>query len=375
MSYVFYMEQRVNNFVLKKFPEILKDFSTQYNTHEAEKLLYKYDGMVEIVYSPEILTTILFYQESVMSSRLEGTVATITDILDYKVGKDVSEKIEGDATEIENYKDALGYCVNEAERNNFEISNALIKNIQYIILNNSRGKDKLKGKFKEKQNYIGNKFDREITYTPVSYLHTEEYMNCLIAFINGKDDINPLVKVAIIHAYFELIHPFEDGNGRVGRILIPILLKKYNILSTPYFYISYYLSKNRNDYIASLEAISKNNNWDTWISFFIQAMNKQTEVLISMLRKLKEIRIQAENKIHQLKSQFSIIILNFLFRRIKFTTTKFIEETGINGNTARVLLKQMEESGIVEVEERGSGQTPSIYRFKDLYTMVEEISE
>ena len=365
----------MNNFLLKKFPDILKDIPDQYDTNMAEKHLYKYDGMVEFVYSPEILTTILFYQESVMSSRLEGTVATITDILNYKVGKDVSEKIEGDATEIENYKDALGYCVKEAERNNFEVSNSLIKSIQFIILDNSRGTDKLKGKFKERQNYIGNKYDREITYTPVSYLHTEEYMNNLMDFINGKDNLNPLVKVAIIHAYFELIHPFEDGNGRVGRILIPILLKKYNILSTPYFYISYYLSKNRSLYISSLEAISRNNDWNTWISFFINAINQQTEILIKMLRRLKEIRIQAEDKINELKTQFSIKILNFLFKRIKFTTVKFIEETGINANTARVLLKQMEEKGIVDIEEKGSGQSPSIYRFRDLYSMVEEISE
>ncbi len=365
----------MGDFILKKFPDILNDISTKYDTNMAEKYLYKYDGMVEFVYSPEILTTILFYQESVMSSRLEGTVATITDILDYKVGRDVSERIEKDANEIENYKDALGYCVKEAERNDFEVSNALIKSIQYIVLNNSRGADKLKGKFKERQNYIGNKYDREITYTPVSYLHTEEYMDNLMDFINAENQINPLVKVAIIHAYFELIHPFEDGNGRVGRILIPILLKKYNLLSTPYFYISYYLSRNRSLYISSLEAISKANDWNTWILFFINAVQQQTEILIKMLRQLKAIRMRAENNINELKTQFSINILNFLFKRIKFTTVKFIEETGINANTARVLLKQMEEKGIVEIEEKGSGQTPSIYRFKDLYSMVEDISE
>ena len=123
----------MNDFVLKKFPDILNDIDVHYDTNMAEKYLYKYDGMVEFVYSPEVLTTILFYQESVMSSRLEGTVATITDILNYKVGTDVSEKIEGDANEIENYKDALGYCVREAEMSNFELSNTLIKNIQYII--------------------------------------------------------------------------------------------------------------------------------------------------------------------------------------------------------------------------------------------------
>lgn len=121
-----------------------------YLTHNAEKFLYKYDGMVEFIYSPEILTTLLFYQESVMSSRLEGTVATITDILNYKIGKDVSDQIGKDATEIENYKDALGYCLKEAESQNYQLTNSLIKNIQYIILNNSRGKDKLKGEFKKK---------------------------------------------------------------------------------------------------------------------------------------------------------------------------------------------------------------------------------
>lgn len=365
----------MEDFVLKKFPEVLKDFPQGFSTQQAEKYLYKYDGMVEFVYAPEILTTILFYQESVMSSRLEGTVATITDILNYKVGKDVSVQIGMDITEIENYKDALGYCLTEAEQSNFRITCALIKNIQYIILNKSRGNDKLKGEFKKKQNYIGNRLNKEITYVPVSYLHTEEYMNGLIDFINGEDDINPLVKVAVIHAYFELIHPFEDGNGRVGRILVPILLKKYNLLATPYFYISYYLSQNRERYISALEAISRQNDWRPWICFFIEAIQKQTEILIHMLRRLKDIRQDTEKNISKLKSQFSFQIVNFLFKRIKFTTTKFIEETEIKANTARVLLKQMEGLGIIETEERGSGQAPSIYRFKDLYAMVEEISE
>ncbi len=366
----------MTEFVLKKFPEILKDIPVSYSTYNAEKFLCKYDGMVEFVYSPEILTTILFYQESVMSSRLEGTVATIADILNYKVGKDVSDQIGKDATEIENYKDALGYCLKEAEANNFQVTNLLIKNIQYIILNNSRGKDKLKGEFKKKQNYIGNKYNKEITYTPVSYLHTEEYMTNLMEFINGEQcSINPLIKVAIIHAYFELIHPFEDGNGRVGRILVPILLKKFNLLSTPYFYISYYLSQNRERYVSALEAISQKFDWEPWIVFFIEAIQNQTEILIKMLRRLKEIRQETESKINELKSQFSIQIINFMFKRIKFTTTTFIAETGINPSTARTLLKQMEKLGIVEIEEKGSGQASSIYKFKELYTMVEEISE
>jgi Fic family protein len=364
----------MNNFVLKEFPQILSDINMNIDTKEANLKLAKYDGMIEIVPYPEILTSILFYQESVMSSRLEGTIATITDILNYKVGKNLSERLEKDVTEIENYKDALGYCIKEAEENNFEITNRLIKNIQAIILNNSRGGDKLKGKYKEKQNYIGNKYDGKITYTPVSYLHTDEYMNNLIKFINSDFSGNLLIKVAIIHAYFELIHPFEDGNGRVGRILIPILLKKYNVLSTHYFYISYYFSINRTKYISSLEKISKDNDWQTWINFFVDAIEQQTSMLINVVRHLQEIRKKTELEISGLKTQFCIPVLNFLFKQIKFNTTDFIEKTGINSSTARSLLRSLEEKNIIEIEEKGSGHSPSIYKFKELYNIVEEIS-
>jgi len=131
----------------------------------------------------------------------------------------------------------------------------------------------------------------------------------------------------------------------------------------------------RGDYIGTLENISKNNDWKPWISFFLTAIEKQTAVLINMLRRLKEIKDNSEKKIQALKSQFSIPILNFLFRRIQFTTTTFINETGINANTARALLKQMEEHQIIEISEKGSGQAPTIYRFIDLYKMVEEIQE
>lgn len=366
----------MTDFILKKIPEILEEIPKNLPTLQIQKFLSKYDGMVEFMDSPEVLTTILFYQESVMSSRLEGTIATITDILDVKVGKEVSEKIKGDSTEIENYKDALGYCIQEMENKKYKIDNSLIKNIQHILLKNSRGDSKLKGKYKEKQNYIGNKYDKVITYTPVSYLHTDEYMDHLISFINSDTaGLDPIVKLAIIHAYFELIHPFEDGNGRVGRILIPILLKKFNVLSTPYFYISYYFSKNRANYIGTLEQISKTNDWKPWITFFLTAMEKQTEVLMNMLLRLKEIKVSTENKIQSLNSQFSIPILNFLFKRIKFNTTIFIKETSINSSTARTLLDKMEKNGIVEVEEKGSGQASTIYKFIDLYQMVEEIKE
>jgi Fic family protein len=366
----------MTKFVLKKFPEILKDIPGVETPMEANRLISKYDGMLELAENPEVLTNILFLQEAVLSSRLEGTVATISDILEYKIGKELSEQKRVDAQEIKNYQDALRYFIEEAEEHKYKISNRVIKNIQHMLLDNDRGKDKLKGAFKTKQNYIGNKFDQTITYTPVSPVLTEDYMENLMSFINDKtDDFCPIVKVGIIHAYFELIHPFEDGNGRVGRILIPILLKKYNVLDTPYFYISYYLSKNRERYISALEEISKNCNWSDWINLFIESVEEQSKMLMGMLKELNNIKKDTKEKVAELKTQFSIQIIDFLFKRIKFNTKYFIEKTGINANTSRVLLRQLGEKGIISVEERGVGKRSTIYKFDAMMDVVKDLGE
>ncbi|MBL0319190.1 MAG: Fic family protein [Alphaproteobacteria bacterium] len=359
------------DFILKKLPIHIKiDYPK-----EAYILISKYDGMVELIENPEILTTLLFMQEAVTSSNIEGTIATISDILNFNVGDEIGERKSLDIQEIENYQDALKYAIKEVEDKNYLITPSLLKNIQHILLDNVRGKDKLRGVFKKNQNYIGNKYDQKITYIPVSPLLTTDYVENLIEYINSSipNELDPLVKIAIIHAQFELIHPFEDGNGRVGRILIPLLLRKYKIVESPFFYASYYLAKNRNVYITSLENISSHNDWESWIYFFIKAMTEQAKISMNIIRDLNQIRKDTKDKISELKTSFSIQIIDFLFEKIKFDTLYFSKKTGININTARALLKEMVAKEILSVEKVGSGTKSSIYKFNALYEVIKKI--
>lgn len=342
---------------------------------DAHALISRYDGMVEFVDNPEVLTTLLFMQEAVQSSNLEGTIATISDILDFNVGDEMDERRVLDIQEIDNYQQALEYSIKKVEENNYNITTSLLKDIQYLLLGNTRGKDKLRGAFKESQNYIGNKYNGEITYTPVSPILTNDYMENLVSYINGddSDEIDPIVKVAIIHAQFELIHPFEDGNGRVGRIIIPLLLRKYKVIENPFFYVSYYLSKNRNDYIGNLEGISTNGDWESWVRFFVNAITEQSKISMNILRDLNKIKKVTKEKVSELKTSFALQIVDFLFQKIKFNTSYFIDKTGINENTARVLLKDMVNKDIISIERLGSGKRASIYKFNALYDMIKRI--
>lgn len=368
----------MTNFILDKLPlSTLPEIESKV-IQETRILLAKYDGMITLLENPEVITDILGLSESVQSSSIEGTIATISDLLDFKVERLTDERKLLDITEIENYKDTLRYAVEEAERASYLFSKSLLKGLQYLLLDNDRGKDKLRGEFKREQNYIGNKFSKSISYTPVSPLLTNDYMENLINYINSEsnNDIDPLIKTAIIHAQFELIHPFEDGNGRgVGRMIIPLLLRKYKVLETSYFYISYYLSKNRNDYINSLEAISLHGDWSLWIQFFLKATSEQSKMLIALLKELNAIRQNTKEKIARLKTTFGLQIVDFLFKRIKFTTRYFIDKTGLNESTARDLLKEMLKEGIVSQVEAGSGKRSSIYRFDAIYKVIQELEK
>ncbi|MCP4355332.1 MAG: Fic family protein [Proteobacteria bacterium] len=369
----------MSKFVLKKLPEGVQGLKAK-SPELANRLISRYDGMVYFIDRPEVLTEILFMQEAVKSSQIEGTIATIADILDYKVNsKNKEMPVEKiiDIEEIENYKKALKYAFDELDESNDNVTILLIKNLQSMLLNNSRGKNKLRGAFKRSQNYIGNKYDNKITYTPVSAELTQDYMEDLIKFININDLglLDPIVKVAVIHAQFELIHPFEDGNGRVGRILVPILLKKYGIIEKPFFYISYHLSTNRNKYIECLEKISIEENWANWVDFFVKAVEEQAKMLIEILKELKDIEKETKKRIQELKTQYSILVIDYLFKRIKFDSSHFIKKTQLHPATARDLLKKMTEKGIISIERVSAGTKPAVYKFDALYEVIKRMED
>ncbi|HEO0078340.1 TPA: Fic family protein, partial [Streptococcus agalactiae] len=173
------------------------------------------------------------------------------------------------------YRKALFYAlenistINNIDSKGLPLSNRIIKEMHKILLDNVRGSSKNPGNFKRSQNYIGSV--SSISYTPVPAEKTPEYMSNLEQYIH-YDDLDLLVQSAIIHAQFEMIHPFEDGNGRIGRLLIPLFLYYQELLSYPTFYMSSYFERDRSLYISHLSNISKDNNWKDWFEYYLEGV-------------------------------------------------------------------------------------------------------
>ena len=244
----------------EKLPINLKnilDFEIYPLLFEAEKLLGEYNGFLQSIINPMLLINPILSQETLSSSKLEGTHATLEDVLNYDIGNILDTNTD-EIIEILNYKKALIYALNHLGKMNDDTSNELlplsskiIKELHKILLNNVRGQSKTPGEFKRNQNYIG--FKGEVTYTPVEPSLTNEYIYNLEKYIHS-DEINLILQSAIIHAQFEMIHPFQDGNGRIGRLLIPLFLYYRDYISVPAFYMSTYYNQIKNEILPQLNS-------------------------------------------------------------------------------------------------------------------------
>lgn len=310
-----------------------------------------YKGFLSNTPNPMLLISPLLVQEAVLSSKIEGTHATLEDFLNYEAGN--KTEIEKDELqEISNYRKALFYAIeNMATFNTLNDSNKmplvtrLIKDMHKILLNNVRGSTKNPGNFKRLQNYISS--GGTISFTPVAPELTEEFMGNLEKYIHF-DEIQILVQSAIIHAQFEMIHPFQDGNGRIGRLLIPLFLYYKEYLPYPTFYMSKYFEANRNEYITNLSNISKNKDWKSWIEFYLKGINEQAKLNTLKAKNLLNLyNTMKDNIIDNINSKNGIYILDFIFQHPVFKAKQVTEKLNIQSKTVYNLLNQFVELGIL----------------------------
>ena len=310
-----------------------------------------YKGFLSNTPNPILLISPLLIQEAVLSSKIEGTHATLEDFLNYEAGN--KTEIEKDELhEISNYRAALFYAldnmatrstVNDSEK--FPLVIRLIKEMHKILLNNVRGSSKDPGNFKRLQNYISS--GSTISFTPVAPELTDKFMGNLENYIHF-DEIQILVQSAIIHAQFEMIHPFQDGNGRIGRLLIPLFLYYKEYLPYPTFYMSSYFEANRKDYIANLSNISKNKDWKNWIEFYLKGIIEQAKLNTSKAQYLLGLyNNMKESIITNINSKNGINILDFIFQHPVFKAKQVSEKLNIQNRTAYNLLNQFVELGIL----------------------------
>lgn len=308
-------------------------------------------------------------KEAQLSSEIEGTRSTITDV--YK-----SEKVEEkdpekrlDNEEIKNYRKALAYALKEE---NEPLSENLIKEFHKILLFGVRGKDKNPGEYKEIQNAIGKREDSLDTakFVPASPESVPSLMSNLIDFINSQN-YDPLYKIAIAHYQFETIHPFRDGNGRLGRLLIILRLCKEKLLEHPLLYISEYFNRNRDTYTDNLFNVSSKGDIEGWILFFFKALEYQTNQSILLLNKLENYKSELHGIAKSVSKRSHRIheIIDSLFKAPFLTIRDLINNFNLSQPGARQLIKKLEKLNIIK--EYPTKQREKVYFAQEILTIIE----
>lgn len=348
---------------------------------EANKLIGIYQVLLKkSKIDPELLLIPIRQQEAIQSTRIEGTQVTLDDLLEY--GADENKKTN-DIQEVLNYYEALKY--GEFKMSQIPISTRLIKEMHKILLEGDvRGKNRNPGGFRTIQNFIGPEgcTMETASFIPPEPQRVSEFMSNLEKYINEpSDDLHDLVRIAIIHAQFETIHPFLDGNGRIGRILIPLYLYDKNFIDSPNFFISESLEKDKFKYYRLLndtrvdsvdltpKIIQKAKvNWNEWIKFFIEAMvtqaNKNIE-LIENIDKLYEKTLGEGRAV--IKSERVIDLIDVIFKMPIFTKKKLLELIDIPSSTLGSYLNKLEEKRVIYSDGKRRNRK---YYFYDLIDIL-----
>ncbi len=336
---------------------------------DANAALAAYDGLLRSIPNPSIMAQ-LALQEAVLSSKIEGIQATVYEVLESGAGVPMKEEKAHDIQEITNYRKAL--YIAEKHLIDSSITLNLTKQLQEVMLNSVRGANTRRGEFRTKQNWFGlpNGKITEATFIPPSSLIVQEHMEKWAKYL-ARDDEDAILQTAIMHAQFELIHPFEDGNGRVGRILIPLLLCQKKKISTPMFYISAYLEKHRKEYYARLKAISQKKDWNSWINFFLKAVAIQARSNRTKVERIHDCYNDYLEKIQKVtKSQHSAAAVQFFFKNPLFSASTFKEESGIPMQVTQRILRKLKKEKILTELRPARGRKPSLLRFDKLMRII-----
>ena len=338
---------------------------------KANTALANFNGILETIRNPLIFLSPLMTQEAVLSSRIEGTQASFSDILKYEAAPRKIKENYNDIEEVINYRDALKYA--DVELTKRPICLNLIREIHGILLKGVRGENKARGEFRKIQNWIGppGSTIETASYVPPSPENLLNYLSNWEKYCH-YDEKDRLVQLAIIHAQFEIIHPFLDGNGRVGRIIIPLFLKEKGLLKYPSLYVSEYFEKNRKNYYQKLRKITDNNEWNNWIEYFLFAVIAQAEANTKRAKQVVTLYEELKNIIQQVtKTKASIQIQDFLFSKIMFQTPDFTKASGLSKPHAARVLKRLMQQDIVKIISPAKGRRPAIYGFVGLMKIIE----
>ena len=293
--------ERVRAFVpapLPPTPVLVLDGSLQQVLESAVLALGRLDGVTTLLPDETLFLYAYVRKEAVLSSQIEGTQSSLSDLLLFELDEAPGAPLD-DVVEVSNYVAALEHGLRRL-REDFPLCNRLIREIHSVLLSHGRGSDKDPGEFRRSQNWIGGTRPGNATFVPTPYTAVPDCMTALERFLHARDDGLPvLLRAGLAHVQFETIHPFLDGNGRVGRLLITLLLCQAGVLRQPLLYLSLYFKQHRDTYYDLLNHVRRTGDWEAWLAFFLEGVKLTSEGAVSTAQRLSRMFQNDRNRIEQ----------------------------------------------------------------------------
>jgi Fic family protein len=339
----------------------------------ANAAIARYSGLLEGIPSPSVLLSPMTTQEAVLSSRIEGTQATMGEVLELEAEGTFEEDTakRADIREVLNYRAAL----NEAVRllDTLPLSQRVIRETHRVLMQGVRGRSKDPGEYRRIPNWIGPEgcTIEQARFVPVGADALPQAMDAFEAYMHSEEP-DVLVQLAILHAEFEALHPFLDGNGRLGRLLVPLFLYSRDALAGPSFYLSEYLETNRDEYYGRLLAVSQDGDWTGWVEFFLRAIREQASINQTRVQNILTLyRSRRDWITTQTHSQYAALALDWMFRTPIFRSNVFREQSGIPAPTAARILRICRDGGMLKELHEGTGRRAAVLCFPELLNIAE----
>ncbi len=328
---------------------------------KANSSVAKLDAISKRLPSVPLFVSMYVRKESLLSSQIEGTQATLNDILD----PNIKENINQNVSDVINYIKAANFATERL--NTLPLCNRLLLETHKVLMQDVRGSEKNPGEFRRSQNWIGPSGStlKTARYIPPSTTDMDTAMSDLEKYINEEAQTDPLIKIALIHYQFETIHPFLDGNGRIGRLMVNLFLKENNMLSYPTLYISYYLKRNRIEYYDRLTEVREKGNFEQWIKFFLLGIYESAEDSIESIDKLTELHDKNISlvKENDTASKVASKVFDYLENTPIIDVKKTATALDISYNTAQSVIKKFMQLGILE--QVGDNQRGRHFAYED----------
>jgi len=340
----------------------------------ANAAIARYEGLLHGVPNPDVLLSPLTTQEAVLSSRIEGTQATLGEVLEFEAEGDTgnqSARKHDDIQEVLNYRAALHEATILLK--DLPLSQRLFKGVHEVLMQGVRGQNKAPGEYRRVPNWIGSEGCSvdEARFVPCGADRLTVAMDAWERYLHSPA-LDQLVQRAVSHAEFEAIHPFLDGNGRLGRLMVPLFLHSKGLLSRPNFYLSAYFESNRDTYYARLLAVFRDRGRTGWCQFFLKAIIAQADINQSKIKEIFSLYHEKKNWIASAThSQYSVRALDWIFSRPIFKTSDFIANVDIPRPTATRIIRILRDERLLWEVRSASGRRSAVLAFRQLLDIAE----